>query len=154
MGLGGPGDTPPHPKHATSIMTQALPLPPLEVLQNKFDYNPETGILTYRDTQRPAGYTNGRGWLRVKIAGKHYKVHRIAWKMHYGEDPANGLQMDHINRQRSDNRICNLRVVTAKENVSNSDKAPLAAWRQKRKCKSLKKFLRKIEKECFSKPLD
>ncbi len=110
-----------HPKHAANIMINALPLPPLEVLQEKFDYNPETGILLRRATQKPAGYTNGRGWLRVKIAGVHYKVHRIVWKMHHGEDPPANLQIDHINRDRHDNRITNLRVVTCKENIHNSE---------------------------------
>jgi hypothetical protein len=102
-------------------MTQALPLPPLEVLQKKFDYNPETGILLRKSTQEPAGYTNGRGWLRVKIAGVHYKVHRIVWKMYYGEDPSIKLEIDHINRNRADNRITNLRVVTSAENNRNSN---------------------------------
>jgi hypothetical protein len=126
LGLGGPWGTPSHPKHANSIMTQALPLPPLEVLQEKFDYNPENGLLTYRKKSRSkhpgeiAGYTNGRGWLRVKVDGIHYRVARIVWKMHYGIDPPEGLTIDHINRNRTDNRIANLRAVTQKENVANS----------------------------------
>ena len=120
MGLGGPGDTPPHPKHATSIMTQALPLPPLEVLQKKFDYDPETGTLTRRSTGKTVGYPTERGWLRVKVGNTHYRVHRIVWKMQYGEDPPVGLDIDHINRNKVDNRISNLRVVTRKENLANS----------------------------------
>jgi hypothetical protein len=40
--------------------------------------------------------------------------------MHYGEDPPIGLDIDHINRNKVDNRISNLRVVTRKENVANS----------------------------------
>jgi len=120
MGLGGPGDTPPHPKHATSIMTQALPLPPLEVLQKKFDYDPETGTLTRRPTGKTVGHPTERGWLRVKINNTDYRVHRIVWKMYYGEDPPVGLEIDHINRNKVDNRISNLRVVTHKENLANS----------------------------------
>ena len=126
MGLGGPEGIPTHLKHANSIMTQALPLPPLEVLQKKFIYNPETGELTHRENTRrlragdPAGYTNGRGWLRVKVGDTHYRVHRIVWKMYHGTDPAPGLTIDHINRDRADNRIDNLRLVTQKENIANS----------------------------------
>ena len=120
MGLGGPGDTPPHPKHATSIMTQALPLPPLEVLQKKFDYDPETGTLTRKSTGKTCGYQTSGGWLRVKVGNTHYRVHRIVWKMQYGEDPPVGLEIDHINRNKVDNRISNLRVVTRKENMANS----------------------------------
>jgi hypothetical protein len=101
-------------------MTQALPLPPLEVLQEKFEYNPETGVLSYKNTEKPAGYTNGKGWLRIKVNNKHYRVHRIVWKMYYGEDITCGMTIDHINRIRDDNRIANLRVVTHRENIQNS----------------------------------
>lgn len=107
-------------------MTQALPLPPLEVLQEKFIYNPDTGELIYKKTLHKsrvgevAGYLTQRGWLRVKVGNTHYRVHRIAWKMFYGEDPPTGLDIDHINRDKTDNRISNLRVVTRKDNVANS----------------------------------
>jgi hypothetical protein len=40
--------------------------------------------------------------------------------MHYGEDPPIGLDIDHINRDKTDNRISNLRVVTRKENIANT----------------------------------
>jgi hypothetical protein len=101
-------------------MTQALPLPPLEVLQKKFDYNPETGTLTRNSTSKTVGHPTERGWLRVKVNNTDYRVHRIVWKMYYGEDPPVGLEIDHINRNKVDNRISNLRVVTCKENAANS----------------------------------
>jgi hypothetical protein len=101
-------------------MTQPLPLPPLEVLQEKFDYNPETGTLSRKSNNTIAGYPTQRGWLRVKVGDTHYRVHRIAWKMFYGEDPPAKLEIDHINRNRADNRISNLRVVTRSENALNS----------------------------------
>ena len=123
MGLGGPGDTLLPPKPAIKTMTQMLTLPPLGVLQRKFNYDPETGILTHRDTQRIAGYTNGRGWLKIKVKDKKYRVHRIVWKIFYGEDPPAGLEIDHINRIRSDNRISNLRAVTRAENHLNRESA-------------------------------
>jgi len=122
LGLGGPWGTPTHPKHAISTMTQPLPLPPLEVLQEKFEYNPETGELLHNKKSpnvkvgQVAGYPTQRGWLRVKVGNTHYRVHRIAWKMFYGEDPPAGRDLDHINRDRTDNRINNLRVLTIKEN--------------------------------------
>lgn len=103
-------------------MTQALPLPPLEVLQEKFDYNPDTGVLLRKSNNKPAGYLTQRGWLRVKVYNTHYRVHRIAWKMFYGEDPPTGLDIDHINRDKTDNRIVNLRVATRSENVKNTNR--------------------------------
>jgi hypothetical protein len=109
-------------------MTQPLPLPPLEVLQEKFDYNSETGELVHRKTApntkvgKVAGYRTQRGWLRVKVGNTHYRVHRIVWKMFYGEDPPTGLDIDHINRNKTDNRIVNLRVATRKENIQNTER--------------------------------
>jgi hypothetical protein len=110
-------------------MTQPKPLPPLELLLERFEYNEETGELTYKNINKNklkgavAGYPTQRGWLRVKIEKLHFRVHRIAWKMYYGEDPPEGLEIDHINRIRTDNRIKNLRAVTGKENRKNSSRA-------------------------------
>jgi hypothetical protein len=39
--------------------------------------------------------------------------------MYYGEDPPIGLDIDHINRDKTDNRISNIRAVTHRENLSN-----------------------------------
>ncbi len=114
------------PEQAISTMTQALPLPPLGVLQEKFEYNPESGELTYRKRSKgkqpgeSAGYLTDRGWLRIKIGDIHYRVHRIAWKLFYGEDPPVGVEIDHINRDKTDNRITNLRIATRKENIQNT----------------------------------
>lgn len=44
--------------------------------------------------------------------------HRVIWELHNGPIPE-GMQIDHINHIRSDNRIENLRLVTAKENGRN-----------------------------------
>lgn len=61
---------------------------------------------------------NGRGYLTARIGGVQFSAHRTAWAMHHGEWPA-GL-IDHINGDRHDNRIDNLRVVTTAENTKNS----------------------------------
>jgi hypothetical protein len=107
-------------------MTQPKPVPSLAYLNDTFEYDPYTGILSrklgFKGSLKPIKYNSGRGWIRVRIKGKNYGVHRIAWKMFYGEDPPLHLQIDHINRVRSDNRISNLRVVTPQENVKNSER--------------------------------
>jgi hypothetical protein len=67
-----------------------------------------------------AGCVNSYGYVVVGYKGKHHQAHRIIWEMHNGCIPT-GLQIDHINRVRNDNRIDNLRLATAQENMRNSD---------------------------------
>jgi len=64
------------------------------------------------------GSVERKGYLRVAIKGKSYKVHRIVWLWHYGYLPEN--QLDHINRKKDDNRIENLREVSGTCNRRNS----------------------------------
>ena len=107
-------------------MTQPKPLPPLERLRAAFAYCPETGALTWRAAPgnglpagAPAGHLNPRGYLQVRLNGRLFKAHRVAWYLHHGADPGS-LLVDHINRNRSDNRICNLRLVDSRGNRANS----------------------------------
>jgi HNH endonuclease/AP2 domain len=60
---------------------------------------------------------NGNGYKVGTIFNKKYYAHRVAWAVAHGEWP-NG-HIDHINHDRSDNRIANLRVVTHAENSKN-----------------------------------
>lgn len=60
------------------------------------------------------------GYHQVKIDGKLFRVSRIIYAMRYG-DPG-GMQVDHVNQIRADNRIENLRLVTNKENHRNQTK--------------------------------
>jgi len=116
-------------------------LPSQEVLRQLLDYNPETGALVWQPRQidtfkagnrqiaawkmwnkRFAGKAacepeHGNGYLRGSIFGKRFYAHRIIWKWVYGNDPVN---IDHINGNRSDNRIFNLRSVSKSENAKNS----------------------------------
>ncbi|EBO0868488.1 HNH endonuclease [Salmonella enterica] len=69
----------------------------------------------YKGTQ--AGALSKSGYLMVSINKKLYAAHRLAWIISHGEWPS--MQIDHINRVRSDNRIKNLRDVTRSENQFN-----------------------------------
>jgi len=60
---------------------------------------------------------NAYGYLSTKIFSEHVLSHRAAWAYHYGEWPKG--QIDHINGERSDNRILNLRDVHRNENAKN-----------------------------------
>ena len=107
-------------------MAQPRPLPPVEVLREVLAYDPETGALTWlvdRNAQvragSPAGTPNGQGYTQVKLNQRRFKAHRVAWALHHGTDPG-PLLVDHINRDRSDNRASNLRLVDARGNRANS----------------------------------
>lgn len=89
-------------------------------LKELLNYDCKTGIFTWSKNRRgvivnkPLGTDNGYGYLRITVLGKSYYAHRLAWLYVHGEMPKE--QIDHINCNKSDNRICNLREVTAKEN--------------------------------------
>lgn len=65
-----------------------------------------------------AGCLISSGYIRMDVCGRMVYVHRIIWEIHNGPIP-DGLQIDHINGIRSDNRIENLRVATGRENSQN-----------------------------------
>jgi hypothetical protein len=98
-------------------------LPPLKTLREVFSIDPNNGRLILRVPRRnrvagqEAGYTNNIGYRQVSLCGKIYSVHRIAWAFYYGEEPSG--EIDHINGNRADNRLCNLRLATSAQNNQN-----------------------------------
>jgi len=67
---------------------------------------------------REAGtFCKHTGYRKVYFDRRVYYTHRLIWKLLYGEDPE---EIDHINGNRSDNRITNLRSVCHYENMRNS----------------------------------
>ena len=119
---------------------KARPLPTQKQLRDLLDYNPETGILTWRErplryfsastealkagackrwNKRYAGTTAGAdmfGYLQVKIFDRNMLAHRIIWVMVHGYWPE---EIDHINGNPSDNRLVNLRHASRTENARN-----------------------------------
>jgi hypothetical protein len=98
-------------------------LPELDILQEYFHYNKDTGDLTTKKrlAQRvPEGTVlrskSMEGYLKVRFQGSSYPVHRIAWKLATGQEP---VIIDHINHEKDDNRFQNLRSVTYQVNGVN-----------------------------------
>lgn len=97
-----------------------------ERLKELLDYDPDTGVFVWRvsrgginkDTQ--AGSKLSNGYIYISISKRRYYTHRLAWLYVHGCWPTN--QIDHINRVRDDNRICNLREATPSENQWNGGK--------------------------------
>jgi len=65
-----------------------------------------------------AGDKDGRGYRRVMLGKQHYKMHRLIWIMFNGDIP-NGLLVDHVDRNISNNKIENLRLLTKSMNARN-----------------------------------
>lgn len=98
-----------------------------EYLRSVLDYDPETGVFTWKVRTSTkvkigdiTGSLDGRGYLQIGVCSRLHKAHRLAWLYVYGEWPK--LSIDHINRNRADNRISNLRDVTSKQNNQNAGK--------------------------------
>jgi hypothetical protein len=116
-------------------------LPPQEYLAARLDYDPDTGKLFWK-ARTPDMFTDGkrpREWSCANWNSKHaskeaftsvssigyktglidgvgYVASRIIWKLVHGYDP---IEIDHINRAKDDNRLCNLREATRSENCLN-----------------------------------
>jgi len=101
---------------AENILTQ-------DMVKQLFEYEPETGSLIRKvaaANQTKAGQTVGTlrsdGYLKVQVNRKGWKVHRIIFLLHHGWLPR---EVDHINGNKTDNRIENLRAATTQQNQQN-----------------------------------
>lgn len=92
-------------------------------LKELIEYDLVTGLMTWK---KPRGRVkagtvvtckDSRGYLVVRLDNVLHRVHRLAWLYTYGKLPT---LIDHINRDTSDNRICNLRECSPRENLLNS----------------------------------
>lgn len=93
-------------------------------LRIEVSFDPETGVFARRveRPRSPAGSRLGapcsNGYLMFRVMGQRYLAHRLAWLYVYGAWPDGDI--DHINGNRADNRIANLREATKSQNMANT----------------------------------
>lgn len=94
-----------------------------EEIDTRFNIDLNTGVITrkYRSGKMRKGSTVGGldkdGYLSTTINNKRYRIHRLLWFYVHGEYPKN--QIDHINGNKTDNSIGNLRESTPLQNMQN-----------------------------------
>lgn len=129
---GGPNRNGSHKDHAMAKRQ----LPSVDVLRQLLRYEPETGKLFWksRGTEwfppgtnpnswnkrlagKEAAFDSGQGYYRITVFRVGVGAHRVAWALAHCEWP--GGPIDHINGDRRDNRLINLRLSTIAENNRN-----------------------------------
>lgn len=116
-----------------------------EYLKSLLRYDGSTGQFIWikppkqhpRMLNKTAGADN-TGYILIKIDGKKYKAHRLAWLYVYGTLPVSNL--DHINGNPFDNRINNLRECTQAQNIAN-----MRRWANKMLPKGVKRAGKKFQ---------
>lgn len=94
-------------------------------LEARFEFIPEKGLILYRVPVKGnkvgdiAGAKRSDGYVRVKIDGRPHFAHRLIYFMATGDEPD---YIDHINGEKSDNRIENLRAATNSGNMASRPK--------------------------------
>lgn len=93
-------------------------------LREVLNYDAMTGVFTWRTKTsrkvivgREAGTLKPSGYVSIRIDGKAYYAHRLAWCYAYGNWPDE--EVDHIDGIKTNNRISNLRQASRKQNMEN-----------------------------------
>ncbi len=113
----------------------SLSLPSTEQIFQALSYDPETGLFTWNKRPithfasrkgmmiwnskypgRIAGCNDGHGYIKIKIFNRDFLGHRLAWYFTHGEW---GDCIDHLDGNRANNKISNLRSVSRAVNQKN-----------------------------------
>ena len=104
-----------------TVLRRKAPGLTLEQAMKRLTFDPETGHFTSLRTGKRAGTLRKDGYRQIGVGGRLYLEQNLAWWFHAGEWMPDGLSVDHINRDRADNRIKNLRLLTPTGQVHNRD---------------------------------
>lgn len=95
-----------------------------ERVRELLGYNPDTGHFTWLKNVKGgkragdrAGSLAQHGYITIRLDGKLYYGHRLAWLVVHGIWPE--LEIDHANGDRGDNRLCNLRAANRRQQAGN-----------------------------------
>lgn len=108
-------------------MRRVGPEPTVAVVRFLFDYDRSSGVLRWRvgiggrtksGSVAGCASTHGRGYVTVRLFGRRFFAHVLAWVIVRGRWPNHPI--DHVNNQPGDNRWCNLRKADESENRANS----------------------------------
>jgi hypothetical protein len=95
----------------------AIEYPSKSDIIERLTYNVDNGLFHSKKSGRKIGYLDKDGYLVINIKGQEYRAHKLAAIiLNLYEE---GMEVDHVNGIRNDNRKCNIRVVTKKENAKN-----------------------------------
>jgi len=93
-----------------------------ELAASRLRYEADTGLLFWHKDNRLAGYHAGKNYVEVRIGERLVLGHRLAWLLHYQQWPSPEMEVDHIDRNKKNNRIVNLRLLPHDKNCFNTDR--------------------------------
>jgi hypothetical protein len=105
-------------------MQKRRPAPDRALMLDRLDYRPDTGVFVWKKRGGGTGHVGSvagcvtrNGYRVISVGNVLYMAHRLAWLYIHGEWPAQDI--DHINGDRSDNRLVNLRLADRSSNNEN-----------------------------------
>ena len=90
----------------------------IKKMEEKYIIDVENGLIKHKNINftRKIGSKNSEGYLLMELYKKNYKIHRLIMTKYLNREIKQGYDINHINHNKSDNRICNLEETTHEQN--------------------------------------
>ena len=102
------------------------PTDPVEFILERFVYNYKSNTVHWKSMYSHDGcgalissWKGGRGYLATRVCGKIVTMHKVVWILTTGKQPADGMELDHIDGNKQNNIHTNLREVNHSTNMHN-----------------------------------